>query len=63
MAVYKHIRLADDDADDVELYQSAAKECIENVKVSIAEDGIKPIELLEKDSPPDVVILDLNMPI
>jgi CheY-like chemotaxis protein len=39
-----------------------AKECNENIQISIAEDGIELIELLEKEEPPDVVILDLNMP-
>ncbi len=62
MAAFKHIMLADDDADDVELFQLAAKECNQNIRISTAEDGIKLIELLEKEEPPDVIILDLNMP-
>jgi CheY-like chemotaxis protein len=62
MAIFKNIILADDDVDDLELFQSAAKECNENIKIVTAEDGLKLIELLEKEEPPDVVIMDLNMP-
>ena len=62
MAVYKHIILADDDTDDIELFQSAAKECNENIEIVTAKDGIKLIELLEKEERIDVIILDLNMP-
>lgn len=59
---YRHIVLADDDRDDIELFQSAVKECSSNIKVSAAEDGQMLIELLEKDSVPDFIVLDLNMP-
>lgn len=59
---YKHIMLADDDRDDIELFEFAVKECSVNIKVSTAEDGQMLIELLEKESVPDVIVLDLNMP-
>lgn len=54
--------LADDDRDDIELFQSAVKECSLNIKVSTAGDGQMLIELLEKESVPDVIVLDMNMP-
>lgn len=59
---YKHIMLADDDRDDIELFQSAVKECSLNIKVSAAGDGQMLIELLVKESVPDFIVLDLNMP-
>ncbi len=59
---YKHIMLADDDRDDIELFQSAVKECSLNIKVSTAKNGQMLIELLEKEPVPDFIVLDLNMP-
>lgn len=58
-----HILLADDDQDDVEFFQSAVQECAPDLKVSTAENGKILIELLDKVPSPDVIILDLNMPI
>ncbi len=62
MTSYKHIMLADDDRDDIELFQSAVKECSLNIKVSIAKNGQMLLELLEKEAVPDFIVLDLNMP-
>ncbi|MEJ7831088.1 MAG: response regulator [Segetibacter sp.] len=62
IASYKHIMLADDDRDDIELFQSAVKECSLNIKVSIANHGQMLLELLEKEAVPDFIVLDLNMP-
>lgn len=59
---YTYITLADDDRDDIELFQSAVKECSSNIKVSAAEDGQMLIQLLEKESITDFIVLDLNMP-
>ncbi|WP_018617110.1 response regulator [Segetibacter koreensis] len=61
MSTFKRIILADD-ADDIELFQSVAKECNESFRIVTAGDGLKLIELSENEEPPDVVILDLNMP-
>ena len=58
----KHIVIADDDVDDVELFETAVKEFSSDAKVSVAEDGEKLIDLLQKSSMPDVIVLDLNMP-
>ncbi len=62
IASYKHIMLVDDDRDDIELFQSAVKECSLNIKVSIAKNGQMLLELLEKEAVPDFIVLDLNMP-
>jgi CheY-like chemotaxis protein len=63
MEAYKHIILADDDIDDIESFQSAVAECQENIKVATAEHGVKLIDLLENEPLPDIVVLDLNMPL
>ncbi len=62
MPAYTHIMIADDDKDDIELFQSAVKECSLNIKVSTAKNGEMLIELLEKEPAPDVIVFDLNMP-
>jgi CheY-like chemotaxis protein len=59
----KHILVADDDADDVEMFQSAVDEICPNLQVTVATDGVKLITLLNKISTPDAIFLDLNMPL
>lgn len=62
MTCFKHILIADDDGDDIELFRWAVKTLSTNIEVSFAGDGQKVIELLETDSLPDIIVLDLNMP-
>ncbi|MDB5193343.1 MAG: response regulator receiver protein [Segetibacter sp.] len=61
-SLYKHILIADDDEDDVELFQSALDEICPELKVSVASDGAKLIRLLDILQRPDAILLDLNMP-
>lgn len=63
MSSFKHILLADDDNDDIDFFQSAAKESCHDVQVSVANNGLKLLELLENEPMPDIVVLDLNMPL
>lgn len=62
-AFYKHIILADDDVDDLDLFQSAVQESLLSIKVSTAKNGKMVMELLEKGAVPDIIVLDLNMPV
>ena len=58
----KNLILADDDADDVELFQLALQEaCIEH-KLIVAADGAVLLEKLSENASLDLIILDLNMP-
>ncbi len=61
----KYIILADDDSDDCELFQDAVKELSIQTKLSILENGVALLAKLEEivPPPPDVIFLDLNMPI
>ncbi|MDB5245730.1 MAG: response regulator receiver protein [Segetibacter sp.] len=61
-SLIKHILVADDDSDDVEMFQSAIEETCPNIKITIATDGVKLLSLLGKIPSPDVIFLDLNMP-
>ena len=45
------------------ILNSAVKECSLNIKVSTAEDGQMLLELLEKETLADVIVVDLNMPV
>jgi CheY-like chemotaxis protein len=58
----KHIVLADDDREDLELFQDALKNNCPQVKVTTAEDGGELLSVLNDISLPDVIVLDLNMP-
>jgi len=46
----KNIVIADDDQDDVDLFQSAVDETCSHLNLSVAMDGTKLMDLLEKQS-------------
>jgi CheY-like chemotaxis protein len=57
-----NIVIADDDLDDVELFQEAIAHVCPDVNVTIATDGLQLIQLLDEIPIPDAIVLDLNMP-
>jgi CheY-like chemotaxis protein len=60
----QHVFIADDDEDDRLLFQEVVRELPYLVHLSIARDGEETLEALKKmDQLPDVLFLDLNMPI
>lgn len=61
----KHIFLADDDEDDCILFEDALREVADNTRLTMANDGIELMGILEEAVPPPpyVVFLDLNMPL
>ena len=60
-----HILLADDDEDDRALFTDALQELYSKVKLTTAKNGVDLMRLLEtwKSTLPDVIFLDLNMPL
>jgi len=56
------ILLADDDEDDVFLFQEALSETESVHKLTIARDGIEVIEVMSLPPVPDLIFLDINMP-
>jgi CheY-like chemotaxis protein len=60
----KHVFLADDDEDDRMLFQEVIKELPYVVHLTIAEDGEQTLKILNQlTSPPELLFLDLNMPL
>jgi DNA-binding NarL/FixJ family response regulator len=61
----KYIILTDDDIDDCELFRDAVKELSIQTKLSILGNGAALMATLEETvpPPPDVIFLDLNMPL
>lgn len=59
----KHVLIADDDADDILLFESALMEACPELTLSKAENGIRLLDLLKNTALPDAIILDLNMPV
>jgi CheY-like chemotaxis protein len=57
-----HVLLADDDADDSLLFNEALQQSHLPIMFSLAEDGNKLLNYLEKEEVPDVLFLDVNMP-
>ncbi|HEX8334969.1 MAG TPA: response regulator [Segetibacter sp.] len=58
----KNVVIADDDQDDVDIFQEAVVKVSCNVNVTVAKDGQKLFEILHEMPKPDAILLDLNMP-
>ena len=59
-----HVLIADDDADDRDLFVDAVNEVKQNTKVITVKGGIELMDYLtaNENRAPDVLFLDLNMP-
>lgn len=58
-----HILFSDDDTDDALLFTQAADLMKSTILLSFAEDGEQLMQFLSKESLPDMIFLDLNMPV
>ncbi|MDB5273023.1 MAG: response regulator receiver protein [Chitinophagaceae bacterium] len=60
----KNIFIADDDNDDLILFQDALREICKDSLLTTAKDGQQLMKILDETVPPspDVIFLDLNMP-
>jgi two-component system, chemotaxis family, response regulator Rcp1 len=59
-----HILIVDDDETDRELFAEAAATAIHEVKVTEAANGLEAMRLLNGEAlRPDLIVLDLNMPV
>ena len=59
----KRILLIDDDADDQIYFQDAINELNESLECEVANNGREAIEQMRIPPPPDLIFLDLNMPV
>ncbi|MGM9510165.1 response regulator [Larkinella sp. GY13] len=58
------IYLADDDQDDVWIFQEAFKKYYPNIQIEVYEDGEKLLDAIHVDeTPPTFIFLDINMPV
>lgn len=58
-----HILFSDDDTDDALLFTQAADLMTSSILLSFAEDGEQLMRYLSKETLPDMIFLDLNMPV
>jgi len=60
-----HILLVDDDEDDRVLFEEALEDLALDVRLETSENGLRAMEYLQdtKGTLPDIVFLDLNMPL
>jgi CheY-like chemotaxis protein len=64
MTRYKHILLVDDDEDDQYLFARVVSRIQPSATLSTAANGRMALELLPRlPHPPDLIFLDLNMPV
>lgn len=67
MLQHPFMLIADDDEDDIYLMQSAFKETHLSIKVDFVQNGIQLLtyldEIKENNPLPDLIVLDLNMPL
>ena len=59
---FKHIALADDDNEDLELLKDAITKSCPNICFTLADNGATLLDKLNTSSTPDFIILDINMP-
>jgi CheY-like chemotaxis protein len=57
-----HVLLADDDTDDLLLFNEAIEQSELPLTFSHAEDGNELLKRLDADKAPDILFLDVNMP-
>jgi len=64
MTLYKTVFLADDDADDREIFMDAIHEVDESIDCLFASNGEAALQTLDNDilQKPELIFLDLNMP-
>jgi CheY-like chemotaxis protein len=61
---FRKVLLIDDDEEDAEIFQAAALEAAKSVECLVAHDAREALAKLEsKALEPDVIFLDLNMPV
>jgi CheY-like chemotaxis protein len=58
-----HIILADDDPDDCFIFSALSQEVSKDIRVTCLHDCTSLLHYLTDNPPPDMVFLDLNMPI
>lgn len=58
----QHVLLADDDEDDVTVFRDAfEKKCV-GIKFQVVNNGQDLLAVLDRITPPDLVLIDINMP-
>ena len=55
--------IVDDDAEDIEIFCEAVKSIDSSLKCISANSGAKALDILQSDILPDVIFLDINMPL
>lgn len=56
-----HVFIADDDPEDIDFFKLALQEIAEDVKLTVAKNGLELLDFL-KVVIPDIIFLDINMP-
>lgn len=61
---YQHILLIDDDEDDQEIFLEAVSDASKSVTCTVLSDATQALQkLINQEISPDVIFLDLNMPV
>lgn len=64
MAIIRNLLLIDDDEDDREVFSSIVTEAYPQISLSVATNGRQALsDLQHAPHPPDLIFLDLNMPL
>ncbi|WP_018611563.1 response regulator [Segetibacter koreensis] len=63
LSKFKHIWIVDDDPDDVEMLKEALAKSCSDVNFILVNNGFNLPDALKTSAPPDLIILDINMPV
>ena len=58
-----NILIADDDSDDIEFLTEAINSVLPSTNIASVKDGVAALRHIKTSSPPDIIFLDLNMPL
>lgn len=58
-----HVVLADDDTDDSFIFNAAVEQAKLPVSLTITENGLELLNYLDSEKHPDIIFLDINMPL
>jgi CheY-like chemotaxis protein len=59
----KHILLVDDDEDDQQIFLGVIQSIDPSIRCEVAWNGLEALKLLDSQDTPDLIFLDLNMPL
>ncbi|WP_018613211.1 response regulator [Segetibacter koreensis] len=63
LSKFKHILIVDDDPEDIEMLKESLTKTCSDLNFILVNNGSNLLDILQTTTPPDLIILDINMPV